>query len=63
MEGVDVYLTKRVQDPPIYGADKIPDQFYYGKGEWTPDILLVAKPSFQFVSTSVEDEPKVIKSN
>ena len=30
IKGIDVYLTKRVQEPPIKGADKIPDSLRYG---------------------------------
>ncbi len=60
IEGADAYLTKRVQDPPIPGAQRIPSELHYGRGEWTQDILLVAKPSFQFVSATASDEPKII---
>jgi len=54
IKGIDVYLTKRVQEPPIKGADKIPDSLRYGKGDWTQDILIVAKPSFQITTNPHE---------
>ena len=52
MPGMDVYLGKRVQDPPVQGGRLIPDEFKYGKGDFTQDILAVAKPSFRIVSMS-----------
>jgi hypothetical protein len=60
MPGVDVYLAKRAQDPPIWGVEKIPDLLEYGKGEWTQDILIVAKPSYQIISEQAEHD-KVIR--
>lgn len=58
MPGVDVYLTKRVQDPPIWGARRVPEELHYGEGEWTQDILIVAQPAYQLVS--FEDDDKFI---
>ena len=58
MPGMDVYLGKRVQDPPVLGGTLIPDEFKYGKGDFTQDILAVAKPSFRIISES--DDPKIM---
>jgi len=58
MPGMDVYLGKRVQDPPVHGGKLIPDEFKYGKGDFTQDILAVAKPSFRIVSMS--QDPKIM---
>jgi hypothetical protein len=43
LKGADVYLANRAQNPPIYGAKRIPKKLHYS-GEWTPDILIVAHP-------------------
>lgn len=61
MEGVDVYLTKRVQYPAIHGADLVPDELKYGKGAFAQDILIVAKPAFQIKFTDVESRSKIIR--
>ena len=58
MPGMDVYLGKRVQDPPVLGGTLIPDKFKYGRGDFTQDILAMAKPSFRIVSNS--EDPKVM---
>jgi len=60
MPGMDIYLSKPVQDPPIYGADIIPDSLKYGKGFYAQDILVVAKPSFH-IKSDLEDSEKVIR--
>ena len=61
MPGMDVYLTKRVQEPTIFNADMSPDTLRYGQGAWTQDILVVAKPSFQIKSSLAESNEKVIR--
>ena len=61
MPGVDVYLAKQVQNPPIYGAEFIPDKLRYGEGDNTQDILIVAKPSYRLVSNLAEESPKVLR--
>lgn len=58
MPGMDVYLGKRVQDPPVLGGTIIPDKFKYGRGDFTQDILAMAKPSYRIVSNS--EDPKVM---
>lgn len=59
MPGVDIYLAKEVQNPPIGGARMIPEKFKYGRGANTQDILIVAKPSFRIVSHV--DDAKIIR--
>ena len=55
MEGVDVYLTSQVQDPPIWHADRVPESLKY-VGKFTPDILLVAKPRYQLVTNGTNEK-------
>jgi hypothetical protein len=45
--GADIYLANRAQNPPIYGAKRIPKKLHYS-GEFTPDILIVAHPGDYF---------------
>ena len=61
MEGVDVFLTDQVQDPPIWHGVKIPELFQYGNGKYVQDILLVAKPAYQLISN--ESNEKIINVN
>lgn len=60
MPGVDIYLAKQVQEPPIFGANVIPDKLKYGKGDNTQDILIVAKPSYRLVSKIAQENDRVI---
>ena len=61
MPGVDVYLAKQVQDPPIFGAEAIPEKLNYGAGDNTQDILIVAKPSYRIVSKLAEESDKILR--
>lgn len=61
MPGVDVYIAKKVQDPPIWGTKLIPEDLKYGRGAWTQDILVVARPSYQIKTNFDENQPKVIR--
>ena len=55
MEGVDVYLTDQVQDPPLWHGVEVPDYFKFGDGKYTQDILLVAKPAYQLITNVTDD--------
>jgi len=61
MPGVDLYLTKKVQNPPLQGATLIPDELQYGRGANTQDILVVAKPSFRLISHNADENDKIIR--
>jgi len=61
MPGVDIYLAKKVQDPPIIGGTLIPEKLKYGRGDHAQDILIVAKPSFQLISQNAEENDKIIR--
>ena len=58
MPGIDTYLTSQVQNPRIWHGVRIPENLHFGKGEWTTDVLLVAKPGYRLMSRS--DDPKII---
>ena len=63
IEGLDVYLTSQVQDPPLWNGVRVPEKFHYADGEWTMDILIVAKPAYQLVTNGNGTSNKIISLN
>ena len=55
MEGVDAYITRQVQDPPLWHGEYVPDEFKFREGKYAQDILIVAKPAFQLISNQSND--------
>jgi len=50
VEGVDAYITRQVQDPPLWHGEYVPEEFNFREGKYAQDILIVAKPAFQLIS-------------
>ena len=61
MDDVDAYITRQVQDPPLWHGVEVPEEFKFGEGRYIQDILLVAKPAFQLISNQSND--KIINVN
>jgi len=55
VEGVDAYITRQVQDPPLWHGVPVPDEFNFREGKYAQDILIVAKPAFQLISNQSND--------
>jgi len=62
MPGIDAYLTSQVQNPRIWHGVRVPESLHFGDGEWTTDILLVARPGYRLMS-KLTDEAKLINVN
>ena len=62
MPGIDAYLTSQVQRPRIWHGTPIPRSLHLGNGEWTTDVLLVARPGYRLM-TRLTDEPKLVSAN
>ena len=41
---------------------RVPENLHFGDGEWTTDVLLVARPGYRLMSR-LTDEPKLINVN
>lgn len=53
--GLDAYITRQVQDPPLWHGVPIPEDFKFGDGMYAQDILIVAKPAFQLITNQSND--------
>jgi len=61
MPGIDAYLTSQVQRPRIWHGVRVPDSLHFGDGEWTTDVLLVARPGYRLMTNS--KDKKLISVN
>ena len=61
IEGIDIYLTSQVQDPPMWWADRVPEPLRYAEGKFAQDILIVARPAYQLVASGTSG--KIISVN
>ena len=53
--GLDAYITRQVQDPPLWHGVPIPEDFKFGDGMYAQDIIIVAKPAFQLITNQSND--------
>ena len=61
MEGVDCYITRQVQDPPLWNGVQVPEDLKFAEGSHVQDILFVAKPAFQL--TTNQSNEKIMNVN